>query len=458
MTDAVVAGRIQFAFTVMFHYLFPILTMGLAPLIVGLKTLHLIRRDETCAAAARFWTRIFALNFAIGVVTGIPMEFQFGTNWAVFSAFAGGVIGQTLALEGMFAFFLESSFLGVLLFGEGRVRPGVHWLSAVLVAAGALLSGLFITATNAWMQHPVGYRVAPDGTVQMGSFWALLGNPFLWWQYAHVINGAILTAAIVMASIGAYYLLAGKHLAFGRLSVALGVGVGAFFALTQLFPTGDMDSRNVTAYQPVKLATMEGLFETRYGAPLAIIGMPSTGQRRLLDPIVVPDALSYLAYGSFRAEVKGLNAYPQDLWPPVQLPYYAYHIMVGLGTIFIAVLLLGAFLWWRRALFTSRWFLWVLMLLLPFPYIANEAGWVVTEVGRQPWLVYGLLRTAAGSSPTVAAGETIFTLLGFAGMYALLGVLSLFLVLLLILKGPEEPTPAVASDPRAGAAAPRRRS
>ncbi len=442
MTDAVIADRIQFAFTLMFHYLFPILTMGLAPLIVVLKTLRLLRRDEKYAAAARFWTRIFALNFAVGVITGIPMEFQFGTNWARFSAFAGGVIGQTLALESIFAFFLESSFLGVLLFAEDRVRPWVHWLSAVLVAAGALLSGLFITATNAWMQHPVGYRVATDGTVQMANFWALLGNSFLWWQYLHVMNGAVLTAAIVMASVGAYYLLSGKHTEFGRLSVALGVAVGAVFALTQLFPTGDMDSRNVTTYQPLKLATMEGLFETRYGAPLAIIGMPDTTQRTLLDPVELPEALSFLAYGSFRAEVKGLNDYPQDLWPPVQLTYYAYHIMVGLGTIFIAVLLLGVVLWWRRALFTTRWFLWVLMLLLPFPYIANEAGWVTTEVGRQPWLVYGLLRTAAGASPTVVAGEAIFTLLGFAGMYALVGLLSLFLALRLVLQGPEEPAPA----------------
>jgi len=416
--------------------------MGLAPLIVILKTLHLLRRDEQYAVAARFWTKIFALNFAIGVVTGIPMEFQFGTNWAAFSAFAGGVIGQTLALEAVFAFFLESSFLGVLLFAERRVRPWVHWLSAVLVAGGALLSGLFITATNAWMQHPVGYRVAPDGTVQMGNFWVLLGNPFLWWQYAHVINGGLLTAAIVVASVGAYYLLAGKHVQFGRLSVALGVSVGAVFALTQLFPTGDMEGRSVTTHQPIKLATMEGLFETRYGAPLAIIGMPDTTRNTLLDPVVVPDALSFLAYGNFHAEVKGLNAYPQNLWPPVQLTYYAYHIMVGLGTIFIGVLFLGILLWWRRALFTSRWFLWVLMLLLPFPYIANEAGWVVTEVGRQPWLVYGLLLTTAGVSPTVAAGETIFTLLGFAGMYALIGVLALFLALLLIIKGPEEPAPA----------------
>jgi cytochrome d ubiquinol oxidase subunit I len=442
MADAVIAGRIQFAFTVMFHYLFPILTMGLAPLIVVLKTLHLVRHDDVYAAAARFWTKIFALNFAVGVVTGIPLEFQFGTNWARFSTFAGGVVGQTLALEGVFAFFLESSFLGVLLFGERRVGPWMHWLSAVLVALGAVVSGFFITATDAWMQHPVGYRVAPDGTVHLVNFWALLGNPFLGWQYAHVINGAILTAAIVMASIGAYYLLSERHLAFGRLSVALGVGVGAALSLTQLFPTGDLNSRNVTVYQPLKLATMEGLFETQTGAPLAIIGMPDTTQRTLLDPIEVPGVLSYLAYGSFRAEVEGLNAYRQDLWPPVQVTYYAYHMMVGLGTIFIAVLVLGLGLWWRGALFTSRWFLWMLLCLLPFPYIANEAGWVVTEVGRQPWLVYGLLRTADGSSPTVVAGETIFTLLGFAGMYALIGLVSLYLALRVVAAGPEQPGPA----------------
>ncbi len=439
MTDTVIADRIQFTFTIMFHYLFPILTMGLAPLIVVLKTLHLRHGDPRYAAAARFWTHVFALNFAVGVVTGIPMEFQFGTNWAQLSVFAGGVIGQTLGLEGVFSFFLESTFLGILLFGEERVSPRLHWVAAVLVAAGAWLSGLFITATNAWMQHPVGYRVAPDGSVQLASLGALLGNPFLWWQYAHVLNGAVLSAAVVMASIGAYYLLAGRHLDVGRLSVALGVGVGAAAALTQLFPTGDMNSRTVTAYQPVKLAAMEGLFETRYGAPLAIIGMPSTTQHRLLDPVLVPDGLSYLAYGNFRAEVRGLNDYPEDAWPPVQLTYYAYHIMVGLGTLLIAALLLGAALWWRGVLFTSRWFLWILVLLLPFPYIANEAGWVVTEVGRQPWLVYGLLRTAAGASPNVEAGETIFTVLGFAGLYALLGVLAAFLAVLMVLRGPAEP-------------------
>jgi cytochrome d ubiquinol oxidase subunit I len=448
MTDAVVADRVQFAFTIMYHYLFPILTMGLAPCIAALKTLHLVRGDERYAAAARFWTRIFAVNFAMGVVTGIPMEFQFGTNWAAFSAFAGGVVAQPLALEAMFAFFLESSFLGILLFGEGRVHPWVHWLSSILVAAGALVSGFFITATNAWMQHPVGAVVAPDGTVHLVNFWALIGNPFAWWQYAHVIDGAILTAAIVIAATGAYYLLARRHVDFGRLSVTLGVLVGALLAITQLFPTGDLNSRNVLTYQPLKLATMEGLFQTRPGAPLAIIGMPDTTTRRLLDPILVPDLLSFLTYGDFHATVRGLNAYPRALWPPVQITYYAYHIMVGLGTAFIAILLLGVLLWWRRTLHTSRWFLWVLLVQLPFPYIANEAGWVVTEVGRQPWLVYGLQRTAQGASPTVVAAETIFTLLGFAGTYALLGLVYLYLILRIVAAGPDEvparPAPAPA--------------
>ena len=437
MTDTIVAGRLQFAFTIMFHFLFPILTMGLAPLIVVLKTLHLVRGEARYAVAARFWTRIFALNFAVGVVTGIPMEFQFGTNWGQFATFAGGVVGQTLGLEGVFSFFLESTFLGILLFGEGRVSPRLHWLSAVLVAAGAWLSGLFITATNAWMQHPVGYRVAPDGTVQLASLSALLGNPFLWWQYAHVINGALVAAAIVMASVGAYYVLAGRHTEFGRMSVGLGLAVGTVFAITQIAVTGDMEGKSITAHQPLKLAAMEGLFETRYGAPLAILGMPSTTEHRLLDPVTVPDLLSVLAYGNARAQVKGLNDYPEAEWPPVQVTYYAYHIMVGLGTIFAGLLALGVLLWWRGVLFTARWFLWPLMLLLPFPYIANEAGWVVTEVGRQPWLVYGLLRTADGSSPPVVAGMTIFTLLGFAGMYALIGVLAMFLAILIVLRGPE---------------------
>lgn len=442
MIDAVFAHRIQFAFTVMFHYLFPILTMGLGFFIALYSTLHLTTGKEQYAQAARFWAKIFAINFALGVVTGIPLEFEFGTNWSRMSALGGGVFGQTLPLEGVYAFFLESGFLGLFLFGEGRVSRTVHWLSGIGVAAGSLLSGYFIVATNAWMQHPVGYVVDPSGGIRLKSFWAVLLNPFAGWQYVHTINGALLAAGYVIGSVGAFYLLLGRHRQFGELAVRTAVIAGVILSLTQLFPTGDMNSSNVVRYQPSKLAAMEGLSETQKDAPLAIIGMPDTQHRKLIDPIYVPELLSYLTYGNFRARVKGLNDYPGDLWPPVELTYYAYHIMVGLGTLFIAQTLLGLFLLWRRKLTSSRWYLWTLMLALPFPYIANEAGWTVTEVGRQPWLVYGLMKTAAGTSANVAAGETVFTTLGFMGVYAMLSLLLLLLVGRVIHQGPgPEPEP-----------------
>ncbi len=438
MKTAVFAHRIQFALTVMFHYLFPILTMGLGFFIALFSVLHLITGDRRYMNAAKFWVRIFAVNFALGVVTGIPLEFEFGTNWSRMSALGGGVFGQTLPLEGVYAFFLESGFLGLFLFGENRVKRWVHCMSGVGVSAGSLLSGYFIVATNAWMQHPVGYSLEPSGGIRLQSFWAVLLNPFAGWQYAHVINGALLAAAFVMGGVGAFYILSGRHTNFARLSVKVAVVAGVILSLTQLFPTGDMNSRDVVRYQPLKLATMEGLFETEKGAPIAIIGMPDTPHQRLIDPVYVPEFLSFLAYGNLRATVEGLNSYPKDLWPPVELTYYTYHIMAGLGTIFIAQMLVGLFLLLWGKVYSTRWFLWSLMLAIPFPYIANEAGWVVTEVGRQPWVVYGLLKTAAGTSANVAAGETVFTTLGFAGLYLLLGLLFCFLVGRIIWNGPEE--------------------
>ena len=438
MNGAVFAHRIQFAFTVMFHYLFPILTMGLGFFIALFSTLHLVTRDDRYSNAAQFWAKIFAINFALGVVTGIPLEFEFGTNWSRFSSFGGGVFGQTLPLEGVYAFFLESGFLGLFLGGEKRVGRTLHWISGLGVAGGSLLSGYFIVATNAWMQHPVGYETDASGGIHLKSFWAVLLNPYAIWQYLHTINGALLTAAFVIGGIGAFYLLSGRHREFGELSVKTAVVAGVILSLTQLFPTGDMNGASVVQYQPTKLAAMEGLFETQRGAPLAIIGMPDTQNGKLIDPIYVPEFLSFLAYGNFNATVDGLNSYSKDLWPPVELTYYCYHIMVGLGTIFIAQTLIGLFLLWRRKLYSSRWFLWMLMLTVPFPYIANEAGWTVSEVGRQPWLVYGLMKTPAGTSANVAAGETIFTTMGFAGIYAMLSILFLFLVARIIHQGPEE--------------------
>jgi cytochrome d ubiquinol oxidase subunit I len=437
MTDAVVAARWQFAFTIMFHYLFPVLTMGLGVLIAVLKTIELKRPGAEYGRAARFWARIFAITFATGVVTGIPMEFQFGTNWARFSHLAGPVVGQTLFMEGVFAFFAESSFLGVFLFGERRVSRGLHWLSSVMLAAGAVLSGFFIVATNAWMQHPVSYRMV-NGRAELTSLWGLLTNPYARWQYPHVISGSMIVASMVMAGIGAYYLLARQHEAAGRTFVRVGVTCGLLFSLITLFPTGSFHGENVARFQPAKMAAMEGLFRTQAGAPLAIIGMPDTERGELMDPIEIPGLLSFLVYGNAHATVTGLNDIPKDQQPPVEIVYYAYHIMIGLGTIFIAILGAAAFLLWRGRLFSSRGMLWMLMLAMPFPYIANHAGWVVAEVGRQPWVVYGLLRSADAASRNVSAGMTYFTLFGFMGLYTVVGLLYLFLFLRIVHGGPEE--------------------
>jgi len=412
--------------------------MGLAPLIVVLKTVALRRNNESYNKAARFWARIFGINFVLGVVTGIPMEFQFGTNWSHFSRFAGGVIGQTLAMEGMFAFFLESAFLGVFLYGEKKLGPKGHWWAAFAVFLGAWISGFFIIVTDAWMQHPVGYNLAPNGSAQLSSFWALLLNPWAWWQYAHNMSGAVITGAFVMASVGAFYLLWGKFQDYGRIFVRVGVIGALISSVLQVFPTGDGQGRMVALNQPVTLAAMEALFQSQPGAPIVLIGQPDVDKRTIDNPLVVPNALSFLTYRRWKAEVKGLNAFPEDQWPTnIELLYFSYHIMVGLGTIFIAIAVVAAFLMWREKLFTSRWLLWILLMTLPFPYIANTAGWMTAELGRQPWLVYQLMRTADGYSKTVSAGNGMFTLIGFMGMYTVLGILFLFLVRREVERGPD---------------------
>ncbi len=436
--DPLTIHRLHFAFTITFHYIFPQLTMGLALLILIFKTAALRSGKEHYHRAARFWARIFAINFALGVVTGIPMEFQFGTNWSRFSRSAGGVIGQTLAMEGVFSFFLESSFLGLFLFGESRLGPKAHWFSAFLVCAGSWLSGFFIIATDAWMQHPVGYRIAPSGEILLASFSQLLLNPWTFWQYLHNMTGSVVTASFVMSAVGAFYLLTRRDEDYGRTFVRLGVVSGAIASCLMIFPTGDQQGRNIALHQPVTLAAMEGLFHTEQGASLAIIGQPDVDRRRLDNPITIPNALSFLTYRRWRATVHGLEDFPPDRWPDnIPLLYYSYHIMVGLGTMFIGVMLLCAFALWRGALYTARPLLWLLLLMLPFPYIATTFGWITAEVGRQPWLIYGIMRTAAGVSPRVSAGNALFTLLGFMGMYAVLAVLFLFLLFREIEEGPE---------------------
>ncbi|HVC00442.1 MAG TPA: cytochrome ubiquinol oxidase subunit I [Candidatus Dormibacteraeota bacterium] len=440
MGSALTIDRLQFAFTVTFHYIFPQITMGLALLILILKTRVLRAGQDRYNRAARFWLRVFGISFALGVVTGIPMEFQFGTNWAEFSRAAGGVIGQTLAMEGVFAFFLESGSLGLLLFGEKRLSPRAHWASSLALFFGSWLSGYFIIATNAWMQHPVAYRMAAGGQFGLASIFGLLGNPWVWWEYAHNMIGAVITASVLMAAVGAFYLLSSREQEQAKLFVRVGVTAGLIAALLMAFPTGDGQSKMVAANQPATFAAMEGLFHSQAGAPIAILGQPDMSRRRLDNPLTIPRVLSFLTYRRWAAQVNGLDKIPEARWPDdVPLVYYSYHVMVGLGTIFIAVLAVAGFLLWRGRLFDSRPMLWTLMLALPFPFIANTAGWVTAEAGRQPWLIYSLMRTGAGYSTQVSSGNAVFTFVGFLGLYALLSLLFLFLMWREIERGPEAP-------------------
>ena len=445
--NALLLHRIHFAFTITYHYLFPQLTMGLALLIVALKTAALRRGDERYNEAARFWARIFAVNFLVGVVTGIPMEFQFGTNWSQFARATGGVIGQPLAMEGVFSFFLESAFLGLFLFGEKRLSPRMHWLSAFLVFVGSWISGFFIIVTNAWMQHPVAYRILPNGSFDVTSFWGLLTNPWALLQYAHNMSGAVITGSFVMTAVGAFYILENKFSDYGKVFVRVGVIVGVICCVTQIFPTGDLHGRYMAKHQPAAVAGMEGLFHTQTGAGIVLMGQPNEETRTIDNPLVVNNVLSFLIYGTSKAEVQGLDQVPRDQWPePVPLLYYAYHIMAGLGTYFVLVMTVAAFLLWRGKLFNSRWVLWPLMLSFPLPYIANTAGWMTAEIGRQPWVVYGLIRTSEGYSKYVSAGNGLFTLLGFMGMYSALSILFIVLVYQIIQKGPALPAAAAVEE------------
>lgn len=469
MSDHVTVDRLQFALLITFHYLFPILTMGVALFVAWLKSvsylgrpdhrLRLLRKSdgerEAYESAARFWAKIFAVNFAVGVVTGIPMEFQFGTNWAGFSNYAGGVIGQTLAMEGVFAFFAESVFLGVFLAGRERFSPRIHWLSAVMVFVGSWLSGFFIIATNAWMQHPVGHEIK-DGKAQLNSFWDMVTNPWLGWQYTHNMSGAAITGAFVLAAMGAFFLLTDRHHQIARICLRVGVVGALIFCVLQIFPTGDRAAHNVAKYQPAAFAAMEGMFETQNGAPLVIIGNPDTEKRKLDSSLDLPHFLSFLTSRNWNERLTGLNDIPEEQWPDsVPLAYYAYHIMVGLGTILLLIAGLAVFLLWRGRLYESRPMLWALMLAFPFTYIANIAGWTTAEVARQPWVVYGLLRTEDAASPaeSVPAGTGIFTMLGFAGLYLFVGILYLVLMLRIVNKGPDDLDPPTTSTAAAAGAA-----
>jgi cytochrome d ubiquinol oxidase subunit I len=439
VSDPAFWSRLQFGFTITYHYLFPQLTMGLAWFLVYWKWRALRTGDDKYNQAARFWAKIFGLNFAVGVVTGIPMEFEFGTNWAGFSKYAGGVIGQTLAMEGMFAFFLESAFVGALIWGEKRLGPRLHFLAAVAVAVGSWLSGYFILVTNAFMQHPVGYQIEADGSMGIASLRAYLLNPWAWVQFAHNQMAALVTGSFVVAAVGAFYVLRGLHPTQARLYLRAGTFMGLIASLLVGFPSGDQQAKMVGRHQPVTLAAMEGKFEGGTKAGVAVIGQPNVAERRLDNPIEVPGALSFLAYGHFGSYVHGLEDYPKEAWPDnIELLYYSFHIMITLGTIFILLMGLATLLNLSDRLESSTLMLWVLMLAFPFPYIANTLGWMTAELGRQPWLIYNVFHTREGYSQMVSNGNTIFTLIGFTGLYFVLGLLFLFLVGREIGHGPDK--------------------
>lgn len=439
MEDMIFYDRLQFAFTITFHYIFPQLTMGLSLIVVYFKWQFLRTKLDKYNEAAKFFMKIFAINFTMGVVTGIPLEFQFGTNWAKFSELTGGIIGQTLAMEGVFSFFLESSFLVLFIFGEKLMGQKLHLFTGFLVFLGSWVSAYFILATNAWMQHPVGYEILANGKFVLTNFGALFSNPWLLPAFFHNQMASLITSSFVVASIGAFYILSKTNVEHGKLFLKTGVIWGLCASILVIFPTGDMNAKNVEKYQPAAFAAMEGIFETEEGGTeIVLIGQPNMVEKKLDNKIAVPNILSFLTYQEWDKQIIGMDRFEKDELPDnIPALYYAYHIMVGLGTIFITVMSLAAFLLWRKKLFQTTSLLWVIMFLFPFPYIANITGWYVAELGRQPYLVYGLLRTSEGISPTVSSGNTLFTLLGFMGLYLLLGLLFLLLVGKAIYVGPK---------------------
>jgi len=437
MDDPTLWHRLQFAFTIVYHYLFPQLTMGLGWFIVYWKWRAWRKGDERSAEAARYWAKIFGLTFAMGVVTGLPMEFQFGTNWAEFTKFSGGVIGQTLAMESMFAFLLESALVGALVWGEKRLGPRNHFIAALGVAAGSWISGYFIIVTNAFMQHPVGHATAADGTLYLGSLGEYLTNRWAIIQFAHNQCAALVTGSFVVAAAGAFYALRGQHAEQARLYLRQGTLVALVASVLVAFPTGDQQAKMVASHQGPTLAAMEGRFESGPMAEITLIGQPNIRERRLDNPIKVPGMLSFLAFGTFHSDVPGLDAFPADTWPSnIELLYYTFHVMAGLGTLFILIMGLAILQRLRGRLEHTRPLLWALMLAFPFPFIANTAGWMTAELGRQPWLIYGLFRTSQGASSVVGSGSVLFTLVGLAGLYFVLGLLYLFLVGHEVMKGP----------------------
>lgn len=432
--DPVLLGRIQFAMTVGFHFIFPPLTIGMAWLIVWFMGKYKNTGLDYYKKLTKFWFHLFAVSFAIGVATGITMEFQFGTNWSEYSRFVGDIFGAPLAAEGIFSFFLESTFMGILLFGWNRVSKKVLWISSLMVAIGSTMSGFWIIVANSWMQTPAGYKIV-GSRAELTDFWAALFNPSTFPRFFHTIDGALMTGAFFITGVSAWYLLKGQHIKFAKESLRAALILAAISSVLQL-GLGHYHAVQVAHTQPEKLAAIEGLYETQKCAPALLFGIPDHEEAKVHGDIRLPCMLSLLAYGDMDAEVKGLKEFPREHWPPIVLTFYPFHLMVGLGMFFILIGFIGLFLLWKKKLYTNTLFLKLLFFIIPLPFIANQLGWLTAEVGRQPWIVYRVMKTTDAISTNVPAGQVLASLIIFALLYSVLFFVWIYALRKIIKQGP----------------------
>jgi cytochrome d ubiquinol oxidase subunit I len=437
--DAVFLARIQFAVTVGFHFIFPPTTLGFALIILILETMYRRGKGEVYKQISTMLIKLLGLVFVLGTATGVVMEFAFGNNWAEYSRMVGDIFGAPLAAEAIFAFFLESVFLGVLLFGRNRVSGRVYWWSAFFVFFGSHLSGLWIIIANSWMQTPAGYALV-EGKAVLTDFWAAVANPSTLNRYLHTIIGSWITGSLLAAAVGAWYLLKKKWLEHSKILLRISLLVFIASSLIQL-GSGHSSAIQVAKTQPEKMASFEALWQTQDGAPMSLIGLPDEAARKTRFEIRVPKLLSLLIYGDLNARVLGLDAFPDDEKPPLLMTYMSYHVMITLGFLFIAMALLGIYFLIKKTVYTMTWYLWLLILTTPLAYVALETGWMAAEIGRQPWVVYKVMRTVDAVSKVVPAGQILFTLIVFGIIYSLLFWIFVKIFAKIVRKGPEIPAP-----------------
>ena len=438
--DVEILARIQFAFTIAFHYIYPPLSIGIGLIMVIFEGLYLKTGNKDYEILTRFWIKIFALTFGIGVATGIIMEFEFGTNWAVYSRYVGDIFGSALAAEGLFAFGLESTFLGILLFGWNRVKPWVHFVSTLGVFLGSMFSAVWIVVANSWQQTPAGYHIVGTGLntrAEVTDFWEMVFNPSSVDRIIHTWQGAILAGAFLVLSVHAYYIRKGRFVEISKKAFKISLVVATIFSLTQLL-SGHSSADGVAVNQPAKLATMEGHFKKNSPADLYLLGWVDK-EKQTVTGIGIPGGLSFLVHQDFQAPIKGLNDFPvEDRPSQINAVFQFYHIMVAIGMMLIGMTLYASFLWWRGKLFENNWLMWIFSFSVILPQIANQVGWFTAEMGRQPWVVYGLLRTNKAFSQEVSANQIVFSLVLFTVVYSLLLVLFLYSVNKKIKHGPYE--------------------